>query len=269
MVQRGNRRVSRGGGSLYNHRMYQLRTVRSIAGLTLQALDGEIGSIQELYFDDNSWAVRYFVVSTGRWLFGRDVLLAPIAIKQVDGASGNITVNLTRAQIEQAPPVDRAKPVSREYEEAYYRHFNWAPYWQPGPMGAWTTPTPYPAVPHLSIDSAMLSQAPQHPHLRSSEDVTGYSVQAKDGEIGHVEDLVVTDDGWSVRYVVVDTRNWLPGRTVLVETVHVTQISWAELSVHVALHRRMIESAPDYDPSQLITPDYEIRLFKHYGREAA
>jgi PRC-barrel domain len=246
----------------------QLRRIREVTDLTLQALDGDIGAAQELYVDDHSWTVRYLVVKTGGWLLGRQVLIPPIAFGKINDANRTLRINLTKEQIEHSPPVDEAKPLSREYEEAYYRHFRWAPYWEPGPV-PWTSAVPYPATPPMNIDTALLAPPPKHPHLRSSKEVTGYRIHARDGEIGHVEDLVVDDADWVVRYVEVDTKNWLPGKKVLVQTARIDHISWAEQTVAVTLTRRSIESAPAYDPSQLITPDYEVALFKHYGKSIA
>ena len=248
--------------------MKQFRRVRDIAALTLSAIDGQMGSISELYFDDQNWKVRYLIINTGGWLTGRNVLIAPIAVEDIDDAAGSIRINLRKEQIEQAPPIEKAKPISRQYEEAYYEHFRWAPYWQSGTT-ALGTPIPYPEPPPMNVDEPAFSESPEKSHLRSSAEVTGYRINAQDGEIGHIEDLVVDDEDWIVRYVEVDTRNWLPGKKVLVQTGRIKQIDWQSQSVTMSLTRHAIQSAPAYDPSMLITPDYEIRLFTHYGKTSA
>jgi hypothetical protein len=94
------------------------------------------------------------------------------------------------------------------------------------------------------------------------KEVTGYYIQAADGEIGHVEDFVVDDETWAVRYVVVDTRNWLPAKKVLVAR------DWVERKVFVNLTREQVRNSPEYDPSALITREYEDALHTHYGRRA-
>ena len=53
-------------------------------------------------------------------------------------------------------------------------------------------------------------------HLRSANKVTGYRIGATDGDIGHVEDFIIDDETWEIRYMVVDTQNWWPGKKVLV-----------------------------------------------------
>jgi uncharacterized protein YrrD len=232
--------------------------------LTLHATDGEVGQVQELYFEDRHWIVRYLVVRTGGWLLGRDVLVVPRAVRAIDEAAQAMHLTLTKKQIEEAPPIDRAKPISRQYEETYYKHFNWAPYWQPGPGGLGGT-VPFPAIPPAEVIPQLVEDKPEPFGLRSSNEVTGYRLHATDGDIGHVEDLVIDDQEWLVRYVEVDTRNWLPGKKVLVGTARIDRISWADSSVAVSLPRNAIESAPAYDAANLITPAYELELFKHYG----
>ena len=248
--------------------MKQLRRFREVADLTLQATDGELGAVEDLYLDDRSWVVRYLVVKTGGWLLGRHVLIAPVSVREIDDAGRALRINLTREQIEGSPPIDRAKPVSRAYEENYYRHFRLAPYWNTLP-GPWPTTTPYPGTVSPTIEKTRPPEQPEAPHLRSAKELTGYHIRARDGEIGHVEDVVVDDEEWIVRYVEVDTRKWLPGKKVLVQTGRIERISWTERTVTVTLTRRVIESAPAYDPSELITPDYEVQLFKHYSQAAA
>ncbi|MDK2745397.1 MAG: PRC-barrel domain containing protein [Nitrospira sp.] len=247
--------------------MKQFRRVREITELTLCAIDGQVGSVQELYFDDHSWAVRYLIVKTGNWLFGRNVLIAPIAVAGIDDTNASMKFNLRKEQIEHAPPIDDVKPISRQYEEAYYRHFRWAPYWQPGTT-VWGSPVPDSEMATAGLDEPLLSEPSELTHLRSSAEVTGYAIHARDGEIGHIEDLVVDDEDWIVRYAEIDTRNWLPGKKVLVQTGRIERIDWPSRAVTMSLTRHAIQSAPDYDPSKLITPDYEIELFKHYGKES-
>ena len=248
--------------------MKQLRRIRELTELTLLATDGEIGNVQEVYFDDRNWAVRYLVVKAGGWLLSREVLLAPAAVAEINDVHGTIKVALTKEQIRQAPPIEAAKPLSREYEEAYFRHFQWAPYWEPGPS-EWAGAVPFPEAPPLPIDTTLPADAPKNPHLRSSREISGYDIEASNGAVGHLEDLVVDDETWTVRYLEVDTRNWLPGKKVLLQTMRIDHIGWAERSVAVMLSKQAIESAPAYDPSRLITPGYEVQLFKHYGTQAA
>ncbi|BFU90605.1 MAG: hypothetical protein NTAFB01_17920 [Nitrospira sp.] len=247
--------------------MKQFRRVRDISALTLYAIDGQVGSVQQLYFDDQNWKVRYLIINTGGWLSGRNVLIAPIAVAGIDDAGASIQINLRKDQIEQAPSIEQAKPISRRYEEAYHEYFQWAPYWQPEST-VLGTPIPYSERPTMRLNEPIFSESPEKSHLRSSAEVTGYGIHARDGAIGHIEDLVIDHEDWIVRYAEVDTRNWLPGKKVLVPTGRIKQIDWQSRSVIMSLTRQAIQSAPAYDPSVLITPDYEIQVFEHYGKTA-
>lgn len=252
--------------------MKQFRRMRDLTELTIYGIDGEVGTVQDLYFDDHNWEVRYLVLRTGGWLLGRDVLIAPVAIGGIDDAAASMRLELRKEQIEHAPSIESKKPISRQYEETYYKHFQWAPYWLPDAT-LWGSPIPYldasTDASTTSLDEALPSESAEQSHLRSSIEVAGYGIHAQDGEIGHLEDLVVDDEDWIVRYVEADTKNWLPGKKVLVQTGRIQKIDWPSRSVTMSLRRHAIESAPAYDPSMLITPEYEIQLFKHYGKTAA
>lgn len=240
--------------------MEQLRNLKDLQGFALAARDGEIGQLQEVYFDDESWAVRYLVVRMGGQFLGREVLITPASIQSVDADARLIAVDLSREQVERSPPVGSERPVSRHYEVEYHRYYGLEPYWTTGLMAAPPAPVLLPAGP---------AREPENPHLRSSDEVCGYHIAARDGELGKVEDFVIDDADWSVAYVVVDTRRWLPGRTVLVAPAWIEAVDWAGRSIAVDLNREAIRSAPEYDPSRVITAGYEASLMGHYGKTSS
>ena len=242
-------------------------TISSLEGaakLTVRASDGEIGKAEQLYFDDHTWAVRYFVVTTGTWLLGPRVLLVPMAVEGIHDEEKVLQVNLTRQQVENSPALDSQMPISRKYEEEYFKHYGWTPYW-----GVDAGTEPYPPPPRVIAKSLPDDEVPardiRQSYLRSSAEVTGYFIQARDGEIGHVEDFLIDDHDWTVRYLEVDTRNWWPGKKVLVSPAWIEDINWSDRRVSVKVDRQAIKSAPEYDPSMVVGPDYEIALFEHYS----
>ena len=105
------------------------------------------------------------------------------------------------------------------------------------------------------------------PHLRSTHNVSGYDIQATDGEIGHVEDFVIDDETWAIRYLIIDTRNWWPGKKVLVSPQWIESVSWSQSKVVVNLSRATIKQSPEYTEKSLITRDYEDGLHRHYNRQ--
>lgn len=237
--------------------MQQPRKFGLLAGYGLQARDGEIGSLEEMYFDDDQWRVRYFVVRTGGWLLGRRVLVVPSVVTSVDEDNKRLNVELTRGQVEACPPVDTQLPISRQYEQQYYQYYGWEPYWAGAPLLA-----PRPSSPEQAPTAAA---KPERSRLRSSKEVTGYRLHARDGDIGHVVDCIIEEPEWTVRYLEVDTRNWLPGKRVLIGTPWISHVDWQNSVVSVDLLREAIETAPAYDPSKVIGRDYQAALYKHYG----
>lgn len=238
--------------------MRQTRKLRSLKGYSLNASDGEIGKLEEIYFDDIRWAVRYFVVHTGGWLLGQNVLIVPSVIKAIDDENKFLEVDLTQAQIKDCPPVNTKMPVSRHYEQEYYRYYGWEPYWTGDPMFGVAPTLPAPTMEDPP-------KAPKHPRLRSSDEVTHYSIHTRDGDLGHVEDFILEEPGWAIRYLEVDTRNWLPGKHVLIDPTWIDRVDWEKREVAVALKRVAIETAPPYDPAKIISHDYQVALYKHYG----
>ena len=239
----------------------------TLKGYKLQSRDGEIGKVKEFYFDDRHWAVRYLVADTGNWISGRQVLISPYALGAVNNEAQNITVDLTKQQIEDSPSLESDKPVSRQFEEAYYGYYGWPMYGVPHMWG------PYPYIVGDGVGNGTLrkesnqdKKAWDH-HLRSTHDVTGHAIQATDGEVGHVEDFLIDNKTWAIRYLIVDTRNWWPGKKVLVSPHWIERVSWSEAKVFVNLRRETIKQGPEYTKESLITRDYETGLHRHYNRQ--
>lgn len=240
-----------------------LINVKTLRGYRLRGLDGTIGEVKECYFDDHHWAVRYLVADTGNWLTGRAVLISPHALSGVNPEARTISVELTKQQIEDSPALNTDVPVSRQFEQAYYGHYGWPEYWG-GPY-MWG------AYPNIERDrskwrAAMYGTNPPDMHLRSTHDVTGHHIQATDGEIGHVEDFILDDQSWALRYLVVDTSNWWPGKKVLISTSWIVSVSWGENKVFTSLSRSAIKLSPEYTDGAPPTRPYETVLHRHYDR---
>lgn len=241
-----------------------LNKAKTLKGYKLDSLDGEIGKVKEFYFDDQHWTIRYLVADTGNWLTGRQVLISPYAMVAVNSDKQSIAIDLTKKQIEDSPSLNSDIPVSRQFEEAYYGYFGWPMYWD-GP-DLWGF---YPDIvrdPKKWRESNPGGKA-WDPHLRSTHDVSGHHIQAADGAIGHVEDFIIDDEAWAIRYLIIDTRNWWPGKKVLVSPRWIERVSWSESKVFVNLRRQTIKQSPEYTEESLLTRDYETRLHQHYDRQ--
>jgi len=241
-----------------------LNKAKTLKGYKLDSLDGEFGEVKEFYFDDRHWTIRYLVANTGTWLTGRQVLISPYALVAAIKAEQHIAVDLTKKQIEESPTLNSDKPVSRQFEESYYGYYGWPMYW--------TGPYMWGPYPHIARDREQWKKSTQgekawDPHLRSTDAVSGYHIQALDGEIGHVEDFIIDDETWAIRYLIVGTRNWWPGKKVLVSPQWIERVSWNESKVFVNLSRETIKQSPEYTAESLITRDYETGLYGHYRLE--
>ncbi len=244
-----------------------LRSTKSMMGYKLEASDGSIGQVEDFLFDEAHWTARWLVADTGDWLPKRRVLISPISLGEPDWRSQMFPVRLTKSEIENAPAFSADKPVSRDYERMLFNHFTWPYYWEgTGVWGGALVPEPLFRSQEKSPEIENRPEDEQEEILRSAEEVIDYHIQAQDGEIGHVEDFIMDDQPWSLRYMVVDTRNWLPGRKVLVAPDWVDAIRWSDRTVSVKLSRAEVEESPEYKPFAPINREYEERLYDYYGR---
>ncbi len=240
-----------------------LSKVKSLKGYKLHSLDGELGKVKEFYFDDRHWTIRYLVADTGNWLPGRQVLVSPYALAGIRQEERQISVDLSKKQIEDSPSLSSDKPVSRQFEESYYGYYGYPVYWEG--MLTWGY---YPAIERDRNQWKASAQGGKawDAHLRSTHAVTGYHVQALDGEVGHVEDFIIDDETWSIRYLVVDTQNWWPGKSVLVSPQWIERVSWPESKVFVNLSRDVVKRSPECRQDSPPSREYETELHLHYSR---
>lgn len=225
-----------------------LRSIKQMYGVKLSASDGEIGHVKDFYFDDQNWAVRYLVADTGSWLPGRKVLISPHAFGRLDPAGKLLPVSLTRKQIEDSPSIDTHKPVSRQYEEEYYRYYGWPYYWQGDALWGMSgfpildlPPQPLPSGP-TTTSSLPTERADEH--LRSTQAVNGYHIQASDGKIGHVCDFMIDAQNWAICQLVIKTGHRFSGKEVQIPTSKVDRISYEDSAVFVKLTAEAVEQSP-------------------------
>jgi uncharacterized protein YrrD len=227
-----------------------LQSLKQSHGNKLGASDGDIGQVKDFYFDDQSWAVRYLVADTGSWLPGRQVLLSPHAIGSLHQDGKVLRVKLTRKKIEGSPAIESHKPVSRQHEEEYHRYYGWPAYWLGdgmwGMSGVSVLETPAKALPAESATTNGPHPQPADAHLRSTQAVSGYHVQATDGIIGHVCDFMMDDKNWAIGQLLVKIGHRFTGNEVLVPVGQVDRISYDDSTVFVNLTKEAVEKSPAY-----------------------
>jgi hypothetical protein len=243
-----------------------LRSLKDLEGYTASATDGDVGKAVNFLLDDERWTVRYLVVEPGSFLDGVQVLISPISFREVEWATHRFHLALTMDKVRSSPGIDVDKPVSRQHEGDFSRYYGFPYYWRSS--GLWGMAS-YPTALAENVQIGESTEPPEEGgdvHLRSARDVRGYEIQGTDEAIGHVEDFIVDDESWQVRYLVVDTSNWWFGKKVLVAPDWATRISWEEGKVFVDMTREAIRTSPEWDPAAAIDPAYEVRLHDHYGR---
>jgi uncharacterized protein YrrD len=217
-----------------------------LIGKTIDALDGEIGTVDDLFFDDQTWSIRYFVVETGKWLDGRRVLVAPESIVKPWHHQPAVSVKLTKEQIQSSPDIDMGMPVSRAAEELLHRHYQWTPYWDPTIL-----PAAPPALPLMEDhhEAGTTADALVDGRLRSANQLGGYQVKAGDDAVGHVEDLLLDDDLSRILFLVIEVKGWLFGKRVLAGPSLISRVDWPASVVHVSGNRQALKNAQEYDPA--------------------
>jgi sporulation protein YlmC with PRC-barrel domain len=258
-----------------------LRSIENLEKYTIGATDGTIGKVKDFYFDDKAWVIRYLVVDTGTWLSSRMVLISPISLGQPDEKDMVLPASLTRAQVTNSPDIDTQKPVSRQHELEYFGYYGYPYYWGGG--GLWGEGL-YPdmmlsgyggfgSADATSLEAAntadqaeMARREVGDPHLRSSNKVMTYYIHATDGEIGHVQGVLVEEKTWAIRYLIVNTSNWWLGHQVLIAPQWIEDVSWLEGTVSVNLTRQAVKDAPSYDPAMPLERHQEDALVEHYSR---
>ena len=237
------------------------------------ATDGEIGKVKEFYFDDVTWTVRYLVVETGNWLNGRKVLIAPQALLTPDWNNEVFPINLTKEKIKNSPNIDTEKPVSRQHEIEMYDYYPWTSYWRGGMWGGgmgipeMLTEARQPTAGAVrSENNTEVKHVDGDSHLRSTHELTGYTIIAIDGKIGDVEDFLVDDTSWKLDFLVVDTGHWFPGKKVLISPNLVKEIEWDSSEVIIKVSEADVKNSPEYEPGEAISESYPANLQNYYGK---
>ena len=246
-----------------------LRSIKSLIGFTMGATDGEIGKVTDFYFDDRTWQIRYLVLETGNWLFGRKVLLSPVALQTPNWNAKVFPVNLTKDQVKHSPDIDAEKPISRDQETELHRHYSW-PFYEGAGMGFMTSGMVGGVVaPDIPFEERIsdemhhpgeAGQPPKETHLRSVKRVTGYDIHAADAELGDIEDFLVDDSSWILAGLIVETGNWYSGNKILLSTKSIRKIEWETSSVYLDQTTDMLKNSPEFDYDKPISEEFLASL---------
>ncbi len=257
-----------------------LFAVSGLEGCQVRASDGDVGVVKDFLFDDETWTIRWVAIDTGHWLPGRQVFIHPSAIAPLTlppkpslpmispRPTLELTVNLTRNEIEAGPHASEGEPVTSDMEALLYDYYGWDPYWGATHFGAAVLPN---AEAKIVDDAARRDADAEIPpvdgvnRLHSVVEFKGYYVHALDGDIGHVENVLADDVNWEIRYLVIATRNWWPGKIVQLAPYAVKDIDWFGERINMNVTRDQVRSAPAWDPLALADEAREDELHRHFG----
>jgi uncharacterized protein YrrD len=235
-------------------------SVKGITSFNLGAIDGEIGTVKEIYFDDQNWILRYLIVKTGNFFKEKSILISTQALLAPDWDKQIFATNLTLDQIKNSPDIDTDKPVYRQQEVTLYDHFPWDIYWALGLMPL-----------EDSVEIAISQKENERnskadPHLRSSDKVIGYSINTIDTELGHVKDLIIDTDSWKILFIVIKTGHWFSGKEILLPISSVSEIDWLASQVKVETTLKEIQQCAEFDAGAAVNEEYEIVHRDYSGR---
>lgn len=237
----------------------------------------KIGKIKDFYFDSQELVVRYIIVDTGSWLISRKVLISPEAFVELDWDGKSFLTNLSKDEIENSPPIDMEKPVSRQMEEKLVEHYGWTNYWTQAGSGTFGYPAAYPSpLPPIDEEEKELEEKKrehikndyeENRYLRSLDEVKGYKIDALDGKLGGLASLLVEENSWKIHYLVVDTKKLFGGKKVLIAAEWLDSIAYAKKEVNINLSKDIIENAPEYHEDTVVTREYEEELYDYFDKK--
>jgi sporulation protein YlmC with PRC-barrel domain len=238
--------------------MTNLRSWRDLSGYSVRALDGDVGRVRELYFDDAQWQVRHVVVDVGRWSRSRRVLVSPSAIAEILWEHRRLVLTATRDQVWAWPEASADQPVARQLESRRRSQANWAVTVAGDALTSYSEALRTPTFEPLNANGT-----PFDPHLRTSRVVVGLDLRAEGASVGRIADLVLDDASWEVLYLVVA---WHDGKRFALPTNCVRRIAPEEKAVTAGVDSTALASSPRLEPATLFTRQYEQAVRQHFAR---
>jgi len=230
--------------------------INSLLGFSLSAIDGEVGMVEEIYFDDRNWAIRYLVVKTGQWLSGRKVLISPLAFDRSQWNGRTFPVNLTINQILNSPDGDTNRPLSLQHTKALNEYYLWQPFMDNG----FYAPV-HCDQPDLTEKPTINCPSAENFHMRSTRDTRGFRIHAKDGEIGFVSGFIVEDESWKIVYLVVIAKSIFGDQKILISVQDICKIKWTESKIYLDISVKAVEQSRTFDGSKIADPEMVCTVF--------
>ena len=243
-----------------------LRSVKEILGYEILSLDGRTGRVADFIFDLETWQVRYLIADLGNLLEPRKVLISAETCSRPKWESQTLPVAMTRDQIRFSPEISRPEgrgfqknhlPNNRLTEVSFFR-IGEVPH-------LITIPMPTEANARFT-ESRRVRMVLDQPELRTVGRVIGYEIRACSEEAGVIDDFIIDDERWMIRYLIGAIRKIFPGRRVMFAPVWVSSIDAETETVRLGLKPETLFDGPEYDPTDPVNRQIEEVIYDFHGR---
>jgi len=239
-----------------------LRSANGLVGYKINAKDGNIGKVEAFYFDFIKWVIRYLIVDVSDWLPAKHVLISPASFSgHPDWHSRIFHVGVSKEVVKGAPAIDLYKPMTLHDEFELIKYHNWPIYWEKHPQDYFPK-----IIMPTETKSVMSYDDIEGSHLRSTNEIAGYHMQSSDGEIGYIEDFMIDEQAWAIRYTVINAHSWLPGHKFLIAPQWFKSVNWHESKIHTDIPKEELRNGPKYAHGIPLNREFEETLHQYYGR---
>ncbi len=243
-----------------------LRKANDLRHCGIVTRDGMAGEIEDFYFDDVGWKIRYFVITTHVWGTRQLLLVPPASMHEKDAEPRHFAADLSSAEVLASPMAEADPPVYVQRETQRERAETLLPLFGVEFTRSLTEAERdfYAAEAAIRAGRSGEYRSLPDPHLRSINHVLGYRAAATDGVAGRITEFLLDSRTWNIAYAVVEPFPIGSGRQVLIGPECLARISWRDGLVFLALSRDAVASAPQYDPARPLTLDYAERIHEAY-----
>lgn len=235
-----------------------LAFVSELRECRIEALDGEMGKVQDLFFDDRHWAVRYVLIDTGKILPGKKVMLSPASFDNLDIEEKRLHVHYDKEKIRKSPDVSETVSMTNEHETQLADYYGWSKYWLDNMMwGIGGSPIAEKIEemhpPNLNREVDLPTSAEYS--LRSAREAKGVRVHANDGRLGEVMDAIFDTRNWAVQSLVVKITHQPELGLMLLSPNELSGAEWTEGDLYFDGTVDQFKERPIYQSEQQLHED--------------
>jgi len=234
----------------------------ALNGYPIKATDGQLGTVAGVMYDESDWSIRWLVADTGDWLSGRRALLPVAALGQPDPDRHHLPVNLTMRQVAECPDFDASEPLSQETETMVRNYYDLPNGDDRVPADGEIARGPSRV---LVAAPAGLDVTRDGSHVHRISGITGDSIEAADGDIGHAEDFPIDSTLWQVRFLTVHASSWWTDEKRLISPLSIDWIDRARSIIHLDVTCQKEKDSPPYVAAETVDGAFDELFHTDYG----